>query len=99
MMADAQGTGYPPGGYPGGGYPGGGTGGSYGPGYGMTLMERLHSSVGRNVTVYVGEASTPVTGMLHAVGSNYVEVHRMVNNTNDSALIPLHAITAVSVPR
>jgi len=89
MMADSIGTGYPLGGYP---------GGSYGPGYGMTLSDRLQSSVGKNVTIYVGEESTPVMGMLHAVGSDYVEVHRMNNNVNESMLIPLQDIMAVSVP-
>lgn len=98
-MADTQGAGYPPGGYPPGYSPGGGMGGSYGPGHGMTLMERLNKAVGRNVTAFVGDASTPVTGMLHAVGSNYIEVHRTDSNTNDSVLIPMHALTAVSVPR
>ncbi len=92
-MADSIGTGYPS-----GGYPGGGMGESYGPGYGMTLFDRLKSTVGRNVTVYVGEESTPVMGKLHSVGSNYVEVHRMNNNVNEAMLIPMHAIMAVSVP-
>ncbi len=92
-MADGIGTGYPP-----GGYPGSGMGGAYCPGYGMTLSDRLKSSVGKNVTVYVGEESTPVTGMLHSVGSNYVEVHRMNNNVKEAMLIPLHAIMAISTP-
>ncbi|KAF1085834.1 hypothetical protein SPSYN_00563 [Sporotomaculum syntrophicum] len=88
-------------GYTSGGYTGGGLGGSYGPGYGMTFTERLKNSLGRNVTVYVGQESTPVMGKLHAVGSDYVEVHRMnnMNNTiNEAMLIPMHAIMAVSVP-
>lgn len=93
-MADS-GIGYPSGGYS------GGLGSSYGPGYGMTLSDRLKNSVGKNVTVYVGEESTPVTGMLHAVGTDYVEVHRMnnMNNTvNEAMLIPMHAIMAISTP-
>ncbi|AGK99740.1 hypothetical protein [Desulfoscipio gibsoniae] len=92
-MADATGTGYPP-----GGYPGGGMGGSYCPGYGMTFNDRLQSLVGKNITVYVSEESTPVTGMLHGVGSNYVEVHRMTNNIREALIIPMNAITAISAP-
>lgn len=93
MMADSIGTGYPPGGYPGGGF-----GGSYGPGYGMSLTDRLKSSVGRNITVYVGDESTPVMGMLHSIGDDFVEVHRMNNNANEAMLIPLGDIMAISVP-
>ncbi len=93
LMVDAAGAGYPP-----GGYPGGGMGGSCGPGYGMTFSDRLQSSVGKNVTVYVGEGSSPVTGTLHGVGSNYVEVRRTNNNAGETMLILMQAITAISVP-
>ncbi len=92
-MADGIGTGYPP-----GGYPGTGMGGSYCPGYGTTFLDRLQNSVGKNVTVYVGEESTPITGMLQSVGSNYAEVCRTTNGTNEAMLIPMHAIMAASVP-
>lgn len=76
------------------GYPGPG----YGPGCGMNFAERLSSCISRNVTVYIGEENTPVTGMLHAVGSNYVEIHRMTNNKTEAIIIPIHSISAISVP-
>ncbi|SFR04414.1 hypothetical protein [Desulfoscipio geothermicus] len=75
-------------------YPGPG----YGPGYGMTFTERLSSCVRRNVTVYIGEENTPVAGMLHAVGSNYVEIHRMTGNTTEAIIVPIHSISAISCP-
>ena len=83
---------------PSGGYPDDGFGSNWGPGYGMTFTERLKNSVGKNVTVYVGEESTPVMGKMHAVGSDYVEVHQMSNMNNEAMLIPLQAIMAVSAP-
>lgn len=83
-MADATGAGYyPP------------PGPSYGSGYGMTFHERIQSSIGRNITVYIGDVATPVRGVLHAVGANYLEVHRTVNSNMEVVLIPLHAVVAI----
>ncbi len=84
-MADTASAGYGP-------------GMGYGPGYGMMLMERLHSYVGKNVTVYVGEEAAPIRGMLHNVGTNYLEVHRVVDGVQEAVLIPMQAVLAVSVP-
>lgn len=82
-MIDASGTGYYPPPPPGP------------PSYGATFHERLQSAIGRQITVYVGEMTTPVRGVLHAVGTNYIEVHRTVNNAMEAVVIPLHAINAI----
>ena len=95
-MADATGA---------GGYyaPGGGYGPGYGPGYGMTLSERLQRCVGRVITVYVGEENVPVIGMLHAVGPDFLELHRAAADTtsaaaNEIVFIPLNKIQSVVIP-
>ena len=88
-MSDTSSTGYP-GGYP--GYPGGG---SYGPGYGVTLVERLHGYIGKSVTVFVEEGN-PIRGMLQAVGSNFVEVQRVVNGVPETVIIPIYSIKAIT---
>lgn len=82
-MADPTGAGYYPPHPP------------YTPSYGMTLNERIQSSMGRNVTVYLMGETAPVRGMLHAVGANYLEVHRVVNGTSEAVLIPMHAVVAI----
>ena len=86
-MSDTKTTGYdyPP------GYPT--------PGYGATLGERLRSSQGQAVTLYVGEEFTEVTGMLHNVGANYVEVHRPgAAGVMEAVLIPMQYISSVVAP-
>ncbi|WP_027364284.1 hypothetical protein [Desulfotruncus alcoholivorax] len=91
-MADATGAG---GYYP----PGGNYGPGYGPGYGMTLYERLQRCVGRVITVYVGEGNVPVMGMLHAVGPNYLEIHRATDtNAHEAVIIQLPAVASVVIP-
>lgn len=80
------------------------TGQDYGPGYhtpgyGTTIAERMQHYVGRNVIVYVGDDLTPVSGVLHNVGANYLEVHRMgANNAREAIFIPMMHISAVSAP-
>ena len=95
-MADATGAG---GYYP----PGGAYGPGYGPGYGMTISDRIQRCVGRVITVYVGEENVPVAGMLHAVGPDYLELHRMADTTTTGAtgemvLIPLHQVQSIVIP-
>ncbi|SFG99619.1 hypothetical protein SAMN05660649_03454 [Desulfotomaculum arcticum] len=92
-MADATGAG---GYYP----PGGGYGPGYGPGCGMSLCDRLQGCVGRVITVYVGEENVPVAGTLHAVGSNFLEIHRTTpeNTVHEAVIIPLPAVASVVIP-
>lgn len=73
--------------------------GHHAPGYGTTLAERIQRYVGKNVIVYVGPNLTPVNGMLHQVGANYLEVHRMGSDGRREAIfIPMQHISAVAAP-
>ncbi|WP_027717181.1 hypothetical protein [Desulfovirgula thermocuniculi] len=70
----------------------------------LTIIERLRQLVGRQVTVYVSHVmrhqvgSLEVTGMLHAVGIDYLEVHVMPpGGAATQVVIPIHAVGAVSV--
>lgn len=70
----------------------------------LTLIERLRQLVGRQVTVYVSHVmrhqvgSLEVTGMLHAVGVDYLEVHIMPpSGAASQVIIPIHAVGAVAV--
>lgn len=65
------------------------------PGFGPTLYQRLQSSMGRQVSVYVGDMTTPLRGVLYTVGSDYIEVHRTVNNAMEMVIIPLRAVHAI----
>lgn len=65
------------------------------PGYGMVIGDRLYYLIGQNVTVYF-EEGTPINGMLHAVGRDYLEIHRMRDNRREMVLIPLRAVHAVT---
>ncbi len=69
------------------------------PAYGNTMAERLQKSLGKNVTVFVGEDMSSVSGMLHHVGADYVEVHRTgAEGTSEAVLVPMQQISAVSAP-
>lgn len=90
-MADAKTTGqdYPIGYAP--GYPT--------PGYGTTLADRMRAYQGQNVQIYVGDELAEVSGMLHYVGANYLEVHRMgVSSTREAVFIPMQYIYSIVAP-
>lgn len=66
----------------------------YPPGKMNTLMEKLKYLVGQQVTVYMYEMK--LTGMLHSVGEDYIELHVMNNNMMRMVYIPLYSIMAVT---
>lgn len=93
-MADSTISGYPGGGM----HPGHPYGPSYGGGLSMTLHEKLHECTKRKVTVYLGPDAIAVSGVLSSVGTNYIELQRVVNSVSESLFVPMHAITAISIP-
>ncbi|HHW42504.1 hypothetical protein GFC01_13455 [Desulfofundulus thermobenzoicus] len=69
----------------------------------VPYMERLRQLTGQQVTVYVANVtrhavgSLEITGMLHAVGIDYVEVHIMVTGAPmRQVIIPIGAIGLVT---
>lgn len=64
-----------------------------------TLMQRLCELKHQKVNVYLNceEVTAPVTGMLHAVGQDYIEVHNGNQNHTQSTIIPMMNICAVNV--
>lgn len=58
-----------------------------------TLAERLRCLMGQQATIYTDELVA--TGIVHAVGEDYLELHVLVNNTQRVAYFPLNNILAV----
>jgi hypothetical protein len=58
-----------------------------------TLADRVREMVGQQVTVYMYE--TVLTGMVHYVGMDYMELHVMNDNMMRVVLIPLYSVMSV----
>ncbi|AEF94690.1 hypothetical protein Desca_1846 [Desulfotomaculum nigrificans CO-1-SRB] len=62
-----------------------------------TLMQRLAQLLHRPISVFLkGEQEAPVTGTLHAVGQDYLELHNGTNNNTQVTIIPLWSVLAVT---
>lgn len=62
-----------------------------------TFMQRLCQLLHQPVSVFLnGEMQAPVTGTLHAVGQDYLELHNGTNTNTQVTLIPLWSVLAVN---
>lgn len=63
-----------------------------------TFMQRLCQLLHKRITVSLNcPGVTPVTGMLHAVGQDYIELHTGTTATTQATIIPLWNVCAVQV--
>jgi len=64
-----------------------------------TFMQRMCELIGMQVSVFLnfGNATAPLTGMLHAVGQDYLELHSGTNSNIQASIIPMWSIGLVTV--
>ncbi|KJS15054.1 MAG: hypothetical protein VR69_15070 [Peptococcaceae bacterium BRH_c4b] len=63
------------------------------PGMTSMLADRIRELVGQQATVYMYDMV--LTGMVHYVGMDYMELHVMYDNMMRMVLIPLYSVMAV----
>lgn len=62
------------------------------PGMAGMLAERLKELMGQQATIYMYDMV--LTGMVHYVGMDYIELHVMEDNTMRMVFIPLYSVMA-----